>query len=236
MFLVAGHGHTQGRTMMVPGLDQQSLQGNTQTHRSSRPQPRWSLSLPGRCSCGASLHCCAEKQGLQRSGEAHIWFRCQTSCVNAAVQEQDLAAGPEQAWPLREEKIDQPDCQERLPGWQIQVQWRMQGNLCFPRAGVAQSKFGGAVVSSADPPLFSSSPRSALCRPSQTWRHKVFSKLVLLNLSRRERSRTNTEAACLVDFFTALYTWANLIWKVKKGLMKRSPSTRVQGLHLQCGQ
>ena len=31
------------------------------------------------------------------------------------------------------------------------------------------------------------------------------------NLSSRARSRTNTEAACLVDFFTALYTWRQ-IW------------------------
>ena len=30
------------------------------------------------------------------------------------------------------------------------------------------------------------------------------------NLSSRARSRTNTEAACLVDFFTALYTWRQI--------------------------
>ena len=30
------------------------------------------------------------------------------------------------------------------------------------------------------------------------------------NLSRRARSRTKTDAACLVDFFTALYTWEKL--------------------------
>ena len=98
MFLVADHGHTLGMTKMVPALVQQSLQDNTQTHRSSRPQPHWSQLLQGRCSCAASLHCRGEKQGPRIFGEAHIWSQCQTSCASAAVQVQDLAVGPGQIW------------------------------------------------------------------------------------------------------------------------------------------
>ena len=67
-----------------------------------------------------------------------------------------------------EKKTNQPDCQEHLPGWQKQVQWQMQGNLYSPQEGVALSRFGDAAVLSTGPLLSSSSPKSALCPPSQT--------------------------------------------------------------------
>ena len=113
----------------------------------------------------------------------------------------------------------------------------MQGNLCSPQGDVAQSKFGDALISSADQLPSSSSPKSALCLLSQTWQHEVLKKAQLFQPIKKSTFQ-NKHWCSLFGWF--LHCTIHLGRKKKKNVtkvfMQGLPSTRVQGLHLQCGQ